>query len=97
MSSTTTAEEGRHVHYVPSTDGDGGTGAFLADRPHAAVIAHVHGPSMVNLSVLDRNGVWVPKTSVRLIQPGEMPPGSQSYARWMPYHLEKVAADKFVG
>lgn len=89
MSKTITVpEDGRHVHYVPLSEEPHGT--FEAGRPHAAIIAHVHSERLVNLVVFDRNGNSFGKTSVPLQQPGEPEP-QFSYARWMPYHLERKA------
>lgn len=78
-----TPEVGRHVHYYPGTAGVG----LVEDQPHAAIVTHVHGPRLVNLTVFDRNGLPVPKTSVQLQQPGDDAPVG-SFCRWMPYTVE---------
>lgn len=58
-----------------------------ADIPHAAIVARVWGDHMVNLSVVDANGVHHGRTSVPLVQEGEPLPAQGSYATWMPYQV----------
>jgi hypothetical protein len=77
-------EVGRHVHYVPAEHGDG----LRAGEPHAAVVCCVWETRMVNLTVFDRNGGTVAKTSVPLQQPDDPVPAG-SYCRWMPYTVLK--------
>lgn len=80
-------EPGRHVHFIPWT----GEGGLRAGEPHAAVVAFVHSGHLVNLTVFDSDGVPVPKTSVPLVQPGDVFPTGYDYCRWMPYTLESTA------
>lgn len=57
------------------------------DVTHAAIIAHVHTDTMVNLAAFDSNGVAYNKTSVALVQSGQQAPGSSSWCEWMPYQV----------
>lgn len=52
----------------------------------AALIAYVWGDDMVNLHVIDHNGVGHSKTSVRLVQENEPKPDGY-YCEWMPYQI----------
>ena len=80
-------EPSRHVHFIPASDVSGG-GTFTAGQPHAGIIAHVHSDRMVNLLVIDKNGWPVSRTSVPLVQPGDVEPVEYDYCRWMPYTVE---------
>lgn len=57
----------------------------------AALIAFVHSDTMLNLAVFDANGTPHSRTSVPLIQEGEVPPEGGNWAEWMPYQ-KAVAA-----
>lgn len=59
-------------------------------QPYAALVAHVHSDSMVNLAVFDGNGCAFNKTSVPLVQEGELAP-SGMYCEWMPYQRGQAA------
>src|ERR1035437_5691625 len=55
------------------------------DQPRAAIVVYVWTDRMVNLAVLDSNGVLYNRTSVRLVQDeGERVADSVPYAEWMP-------------
>ena len=83
-------EPSRHVHFIPTSDSSG-DGVFQPGVPHAAIIACVHSDRMVNLLVIDRNGRPVSRTSVPLVQPGDVEPVGYDYCRWMPYTLTTEA------
>src|SRR5207302_198951 len=55
------------------------------DQPLAALVCHVHGPSLVNLHVITRLGHYEAHPAVRLVQEGETPPSPEEYCCWMPY------------
>lgn len=80
-------EPSRHVHFIPHAPGVG----LETDKPHAAIVTHVHSDRLVNLCVFDKNGNPVPKTSVPLVQPGDVEPVGYDYCRWMPYTLTTEA------
>lgn len=63
---------GRVVWYTP-TNIDIATGltADPANQPLAATVCWVWSDRMVNLSVINTNGVHFPKTSVQLLQEGD--------------------------
>ncbi len=79
---------GRVVWYTPSNHQ--GHIAY-GGQPLAAQIAHVHSDKMVNLMVIDSNGVTHPITSVDLIQDGEQKPHGGFYCEWMPYQKGQAA------
>lgn len=64
--------------------------------PLTAHVCAVHGDRMINVLVIDGNGVTWPRCSVTLVQDGDpMPEGR--YCQWMPYQLGQAAraeADK---
>lgn len=76
---------GRVVWFYKYVSGQGHKG------PLAAHVAFVHSDSMVNLMVIDENGVPRSETSVRLSQEGNDTP-QHDYCEWMPY--QKGQADK---
>lgn len=78
-------EPGRHVHFIPALH-SGATG-FADGEPHAAIIVRVWNDRLVNLTVFDRQGYTVARTSVTLQQPGDETP-TGDYCRWMPYTVE---------
>lgn len=81
---------GRIVLFRP---GEGFAGVWH-DRTQllAASICHVWGDRMVNLDVIDSNGVHWPETSVTLVQPGDaLYDGQARYCRWMPYQVGQAA------
>jgi len=62
------------------------------EQPEAATVAYVHSDTMVNLSVVDHNGVQFATTSVFLYQ-GEGDRPESSYAEWMPYQKAVAAGE----
>ena len=78
---------GRVVHFYPSAS-DGVIS--LGNQPQAAIIVFVHNDRMVNLVVFDHNGVPMSRTSVLLVQPGQVLP-SFAHARWMDYQIGQAA------
>jgi hypothetical protein len=58
----------------------------------AAIVAHVHSDTMVNLAVFDGNGKSYGQTSVQLVAPGQAKPEFGFYCEWMPHQVEQ--ADK---
>lgn len=86
---------GRRVWYWPS-DYDRG---LLESKPASVItasdraqpcdagIAYVHGDRLVNLTVADHNGVAHSRTSVALVQEGDLPIHGGAYAEWMPYQV----------
>ena len=72
---------GRDLHFYPN----GGLSAVAHDsvQPLAAKIAYVWNDHMVNLMVIDQNGIPFSKTSVTLCRIGdEVPAHGQYYACW---------------
>lgn len=74
---------GRVLWYYPHSSD---TFATVPSKLCAALVAFVHSDHMVNVSILDVNGNWHPRTSVALVQEGEKPPAG-GYLTWMPYQL----------
>ncbi len=72
---------GRVVWYRPA---EGNLLDFSQGQPLAAIIAHVHSDTLVNLAIFDANGQLWNRTSVVLVQEGDPVPTS-SYCEWMPY------------
>src|SRR5690348_1563914 len=59
-------------------------------RAFAAIVAHVWSDTLVNLMVIDPNGVTHARTSVELWHgEGERPAGT--HAEWMPYQKGQAA------
>ncbi len=102
---------GRRVWYWPS-DYDRGllqnkpeTVIQASDRtqPCDAGVVYVHSDRMVNITVADHNGHMHRRTSVNLLQEGDVRPDASDYAfaEWMPYQtgqakkqvVEKDAAE----
>lgn len=84
---------GRVVWFHPSINtGEAGFAYHGGGQPLAAIIAHVQGDRMVNLTVFDSNGVPHGRTSVRLLQ-GDEPhtPPNGYYCEWMPYQKGQAA------
>lgn len=87
---------GRVVWFYKYVAGNGHKG------PLAAHVCHVHSDSMVNLMVIDENGVPRSESSVHLVQQYEECP-EHNYCCWMPYQhgqatkaeaLEKQLSEK---
>ena len=72
---------GRIVHFRPK---EGVT--------HAAIIAHVHSDSCVNLAVFDSSGGVHSQTSVQLRAPGQARPEFGVFCEWMAYQIDKASA-----
>lgn len=61
-----------------------------AKQPLAAIVAYVFTDRMVNLMVIDPNGISSNRTSVHLAQPiDETPEGA--HAEWMPFQVGQAA------
>lgn len=75
---------GRVVWFYKYVPGQGHKG------PLAAHVAYVHSDSMVNLMVIDENGLPRSETSVYLRQEGNEAPQS-NYCEWMPYQKGQAA------
>lgn len=83
---------GRVVWFHPSEfTGEAGFARHGNDQPYAAIIAHVWGDAMVNLTVFDAKGAAHSRTSVALVQDGSPVPGGGFYCEWMPYQKNQAA------
>jgi hypothetical protein len=65
-------------------------------QPQAAIIAFVHSDCLVNLHVIDANGVASGATSVVLVQEGDTAPAAGFYCEWMPYQKGQAAKTEAV-
>lgn len=76
---------GRIVLFTPGPDFAG----IWHDQSQqlAASICHVWGDRMVNLDVIDSNGIHHAVTSVCLVQPGDSKVYEDRYCEWMPYQI----------
>lgn len=83
---------GRSLHYFPSED-DAKVMALQKDEPCAAILAGVQDASHINLCVFDVNGNTYSRTSVLLVQEGEVRPKNTAWAGWMPYQNNKPKED----
>lgn len=61
------------------------------NQPLAAMIVHVWGDRIVNLSVFDRDGFQHPYTSVPLLQEDDAEPEGGCFCQWMGYQLGQAA------
>jgi hypothetical protein len=61
--------------------------AVLSDQPLAALVTVVWGDRMVNIAGFDANGIPFNRTSVTLVQEGDVPPEFGRYVEWMPYQI----------
>lgn len=68
----------------------------LDAQPQAAIIAFVHSDRLVNLHVIDANGVASGATSVVLVQEGDTAPAAGFYCEWMPYQKGQAAKTEAV-
>lgn len=88
---------GRKVWYRPSKfDATGPIPMiFYTGQPLDATVIAVHGDSMVNVLIHDVYGKPFPKTSVKLLQPGDEPEldaegiALYGYVEWMPFQVGK--------
>lgn len=81
---------GRIVLYRKSTNDT--DLASRGNQPLAAIIACVWSDTMVNLHVIDANGVGHARQIVRLVQEGdEIRDFNEAYAFWMPYQRGQAA------
>lgn len=88
---------GRVVWFHPfENSGEANFARHQDGQPYAAIIAHVHGDRLVNLSVFDANGASHPRTSVALVQDGEPSPRGGFYCEWMPYQKSQAAKTEAV-
>lgn len=78
---------GRVVLFTPSAADQIPAGG----EPLAAVIAHVHSDSVINLSVFDAFGRLHARPSVQLLQEGDAKPDGSPYAEWMSYQKGQAA------
>lgn len=83
---------GRVVWFYPSISIEPGFTYHGGGQPLAAIVTHVWGDRMVNLTVADSNGVTHGKTSVALMQ-GDEPhtPPHGYYCEWMPFQKGQAA------
>ena len=82
---------GRIVWYTPSKIGDEIISQHDKTKPLAAMVVHVWGDRMVNLAVVDSDGVWHVRTSVTLLQDDDPKPESGCFCAWMPYQKGQAA------
>ncbi len=77
---------GRRVWFWPAKNtGEAGFAYNDEAQPCDAGIAYVWSDTMINISVVDQNGVIHSRTSVPLIQAGQKAPEQGFYCEWMPY------------
>lgn len=80
---------GRVVLYVPGPGDHANEG-----QPHAATVAFVHDDNLVNLSIVDANGMQYSRTHIPLVQDvqdGAPLPAPHGYCHWMPYQVGQAA------
>lgn len=88
MSTTIKPTVGRVVwFYPPANAQEGGFARPDEGQPLAAIVTRVWSDRMLNLTVFDANGVPHGRTSVQLLQEGELPLANGYYATWMPYQV----------
>lgn len=77
---------GRVVWFYPALNSAEQGFCRVSDgEPLAAIIARVWNDRLVNLTVFDANGVPHSRTSVQLVQDGDLANPNGYYAQWMPY------------
>lgn len=85
---------GRVVWYWPSEHDIKDRKVFTyegSNQPFAATVAFVHNDRMVNLAVVDHNGMPFEKRSVTLRQSGDVVTDSPAgQAEWMPYQTAQA-------
>jgi hypothetical protein len=64
-----------------------------AAQPFAAHVAFVHSNRLVNLLIIDHDGITYPGTEIPLLQDGDQVPveAHRGYAEWMPYQKGQAA------
>lgn len=85
--------QGRVVWYRPAGEEPGMT-IFAGGQPMAATVAFVWNPRLVNLVVTDHAGLQHARTSVRLLQDGDVVQTNERTERtceWMPYQKGQAA------
>ena len=60
------------------------------NRTFAALIAFVHNPNTLNLTVFDHDGMPRGVQNVRLVQEGENWTPIQAWCEWMPYQKSQT-------
>jgi hypothetical protein len=60
-------------------------------QPEAATVCYVHGDSMVNLQVIEHNGVARSEIEVSLRQPQD-PEWTGRHCEWMPFQIGQAKA-----
>ena len=82
---------GRVVWYHPAS-GDLGIAVIDRAQPCAAIVAFVWHDRMVNLTVSDHYGLALCRSSIVLLQDGDIPPpAGMSYCEWMPFQKGQAA------
>lgn len=82
---------GRIVWYTPEiADFDRGM-VQAGHAPLAAIVTHVWNDRCVNLTVFDSNGFSHPRTTVTLVQDGDLIDQHGRYCEWMPYQKGQAA------
>lgn len=64
------------------------------DQPLAAIVAYVWNDRLVNLHVIDADGVYHPVTSVQLVQEGDVYPTEGMRCEWMPYQVGQAKKEE---
>ncbi|MNQ98437.1 hypothetical protein D3C85_1141270 [compost metagenome] len=82
---------GRVLWYWPTPEDAAAGRAVNEGQPFAATVAFVHSPRMINLALVDHNGSPFGKTSVTLLQDGDVVRDKAGYAEWMPYQKGQAA------
>lgn len=93
---------GRIVHYIPDRQSGRYEGMDLSpDQPFMGMVTYVHNDRLVNLHVLDHDGLPVSEVnvvhhyggrlSVTLVQEGDAIPTNGAYCQWMQYQVQQAA------
>lgn len=83
---------GRVVWYHPSMDfAPDASLRFDPYHPLAAIVAYVFSDRLVNLMILNQDGIPQNRTKVRLVQEGESGPQEGGFCEWMPYQKGQAA------
>jgi hypothetical protein len=82
---------GRVVWFTPPSNSAESGFTGHGGQPMAAIVAYVWSDSMVNLHVIDHNGVGHSRTSVPLVQENDPKPDGY-YCEWMPYQTGQAKA-----